>query len=71
MSLSGSSTAPAQSSERLRIAKRSGRRIVDLVQEKIKPSDIIGENSLRNAAMVRYSHRWFYKCYSSHPHLCQ
>lgn len=52
MSLSGSSTAPAQSSERLRIAKRSGRRIVDLVQEKIKPSDIIGENSLRNAAMV-------------------
>ena len=52
MSLSGSSTAPAQSSERLRIAKRSGRRIVDLVKEKIKPSDIIGENSLRNAAMV-------------------
>lgn len=52
MSLSGSSTAPGQSSERLRIAKRSGRRIVDLVQEKIKPSDIIGENSLRNAAMV-------------------
>jgi len=52
MSLSGSSTAPAQSSERLRIAKRSGRRIVDLVQEKIKPSDIIGEDSLRNAAVV-------------------
>jgi len=52
MSLSGSSTAPAQSSERLRIAKRSGRRIVDLVQEKIKPSDIITENSLKNATMV-------------------
>ncbi|MFQ5834639.1 MAG: dihydroxy-acid dehydratase [bacterium] len=52
MSLSGSSTAPAQSSERLRIAKRSGRRIVDLVREKMKPSDIVTENSLRNAAMV-------------------
>jgi len=52
MSLSGSSTAPAQSSERLRIAKRSGRRIVDLVKEKRKPSEIITENSLRNAAMV-------------------
>ena len=52
MSLSGSSTAPAQSSERLRIAKRSGRRIVDLVKEKIKPSDIITENSLKNATMV-------------------
>jgi len=52
MSLSGGSTAPAQSSERLRIAKRSGRRIVDLVKEKIKPSDIITENSLKNATMV-------------------
>ena len=52
MSLSGSSTAPAQSSERLRVAKRSGRRIVDLVKEKTKPSDIITESSLKNAAMV-------------------
>jgi len=52
MSLSGSSTAPAQSSERLRIAKQSGKRIVDLVRKKIKPSDIVTEKSLKNAAMV-------------------
>lgn len=52
MALSGSSTAPAQSSERLRIAKRSGRRIVDLVREGAKPSDIMTEDSLRNATMV-------------------
>jgi len=52
MSLSGSSTVPAQSSERLRIAKQSGKKIVELVKNKIKPSDIITEKSLRNAVMV-------------------
>ncbi len=52
LSLSGSSTAPAQSSERFRIAKKSGARIVDLVKENVKPSDIVSENALRNATIV-------------------
>ena len=52
MSLSGGSIAPAQSSERLRIAERAGVRIVDLVKEKVKPSDIITQKSLCNAIMV-------------------
>lgn len=52
MALSGSATAPAQSAERLRIAKESGAKIVDLVRDNTKPSDIITEKALRNAAMV-------------------
>ncbi|MFC1931093.1 dihydroxy-acid dehydratase [Chloroflexota bacterium] len=52
MALSGGASAPALSEERLRIAKKSGARIVDLVKEDIKPSDIMTKNALRNAAMV-------------------
>jgi len=52
LSLSGSSIAPAQSSDRLRIAKRSGIRIVDLVKQKVNPSNIVTEDSLKNAAIV-------------------
>lgn len=52
LALSGSTTAPAQSVERLRVARRSGATIVDLVKDNVKPSDIITEKSLRNAVIV-------------------
>jgi len=49
MSLPFCSTASAVSSKKRRIAFDSGLRIVDLVNEDIKPSDIITKASLRNA----------------------
>jgi len=52
IALSGSATIPAQSSKRLIIAKKSGRKIVDLIKKGIKVSDIITRESLENAIMV-------------------
>ena len=49
MSLPYCATSPCGSSEKLRIAKESGRRIVELVKKNIKPSDFITENSFKNA----------------------
>jgi len=43
------STSPCGSSRKLRIAKESGRRVVELVKQGIRPSDIVTENSFRNA----------------------
>lgn len=49
MSLPLCATASAVSSKKRRIAFESGLRIVDLVREDIKPSDIIDRDTLRNA----------------------
>lgn len=49
MSLPGSGTIPAVMSERLRLAKRTGERVMELLKEDIKPSDIITEKSIENA----------------------
>lgn len=43
------STSPCGSSRKLRTAKESGERVVELVKYDIKPSDIITENSFENA----------------------
>jgi len=52
MALPGSSTVPAVYAEKLRFAKMTGRRIVEMVQEGVKPSDIITKDSLLNGIMV-------------------
>jgi len=52
MSLPGCATAPAVSASRLIIAKKSGERIVGLVQEDLKPLDIMTRKSFENAIMV-------------------
>ena len=52
MSLPGSSTVPAVYAEKLRFAKMTGRRIVEMVQEGLKPSDIVTKESLLNGIMV-------------------
>jgi len=52
MALPGSSTVPAVYAEKLRFAKMTGRRIVEMVQEGLKPSDIITKDSLLNGIMV-------------------
>jgi dihydroxy-acid dehydratase len=46
------STSPAVSSRKLRIAKESGRRVVELVKQDVKPLDFVTEGSFENAITV-------------------
>lgn len=52
LGLPGNGTVPAVYSERLRLAKYAGMRIMDLLEKDIKPRDIVNENSIRNALTV-------------------
>jgi dihydroxy-acid dehydratase len=52
ISLAGSSMVPAVFSEKLRYAKLTGRKIVELTKENIIPSSIITKESLLNAIVV-------------------
>lgn len=47
--LPGSSSAPAVSSERLRIAEETGKRAMELVEENFRPTDFLTKESFRNA----------------------
>lgn len=50
--LPGSSTVPAVSAEKLRLATQTGRRIVDLVKEGVTPKDIVTRANILNAVTV-------------------
>ncbi|MDD1666601.1 MAG: dihydroxy-acid dehydratase, partial [Methanomicrobiales archaeon] len=52
MSLAGSATIPAVDAGKLRIARQSGERVMDLVREGITPRGIIRPESIRNAIRV-------------------
>lgn len=52
MTLPYCATAPAVSSKKIRIAKESGKRIVELVKENLKPSDILKMEAFENAIAV-------------------
>ena len=52
MALPGSSTVPAVYAEKLRFAKMTGRRIVEMTKEGLRPSDIITKESLLNGIIV-------------------
>lgn len=52
MTLSGTSTIPAYCAQKLREARKSGKRIVDLVTNDLKPSKIVTEKALENAVVV-------------------
>lgn len=52
MGLKGNGTIPAVYSERIRLAKHAGMQIMKLVENNIKPSDIMTENAFRNAMTV-------------------
>jgi len=52
IALPGNGTIPAVYSQRLRLAKMAGERIIDLVRQNICPRDIITERSVRNALAV-------------------
>ncbi len=52
MSLPGNGTSPAWQSNIYRLAKSAGRKIMELLSKDIKPSNIMSENTLKNALMV-------------------
>lgn len=52
IALPGNGTIPAVYSERIRLAKKAGMVIMDLVKKDIKPRDIVNEKSIRNALTV-------------------
>jgi dihydroxy-acid dehydratase len=52
LTLPGCATAHAESSKKVRMAKQSGMRIMRLLEEDTKPSDIVTEDSLKNAIKV-------------------
>lgn len=52
MGLKGNGTIPAVYSERIRLAKHVGMKIMELVEKDIKPSDIMTESAFRNAMAV-------------------
>ena len=49
LSLPGNGTYPAVSAKRLRLAKLTGERILTLLEEDIKPLDVLNEESFKNA----------------------
>jgi len=52
MSLPGCATAPAVMAEKVRIARESGKRVVELVRKNIRPRDIMNLNAFKNAITV-------------------
>lgn len=52
LSLPYCSTSPCASSRKLRIAKMSGKRVVELVKHNIRPLDFINESSFENAVTM-------------------
>ncbi len=52
MGLKGNGTIPAVYSERIRLAKHAGMKIMQLVEENIKPKDIMTEAAFMNALTV-------------------
>ena len=52
MGLRGNGTIPAVYSERIRLAKHAGMKIMELVEKNIKPRDIMTAEAFRNALIV-------------------
>jgi dihydroxy-acid dehydratase len=50
--LAGNGTIPAVEAARIRLAKEAGKKIMELLQNNIRPRDIINEKSLSNAIAV-------------------
>ena len=52
MALPGNGTIPAVYSERIRLAKHAGMKIMELLEKNIKPRDIITPDSIYNAFVL-------------------
>ena len=70
MSLPGNGSIPAVYSERIRLAKSTGIRIVEMVKNDLKPLDIINKESLWNAIVVDMAFRWVFKYGSAFTGYC-
>lgn len=55
IALPGNGVVPAPDSRRLRLAEAAGRRIVDLVREDVRPSQIMTRNAFENAISLLYA----------------
>ena len=61
MGLRGNGTIPAVYSERIRLAKKAGMQIVELLKQDIKPRDIMTEDAFMNALTVDMAFGMFYQ----------
>lgn len=52
MALPGNGTIPAVYAKRIRLAKKTGMQIMDILERDIKPKDIINEQSIENCLVV-------------------
>lgn len=52
MSLTGNGTIPAVYAERIRLAKHTGMKIMELIEKDIKPRDIVNEKSINNGLVA-------------------
>ena len=58
IALPGNGTIPAVYSERLRLAKKAGMAVMDVLKKDIKPRDIINERSIMNALKADMALGW-------------
>ena len=52
MGLTGNGTVPAVYAERIRLAKKAGMKVMELVEKDIRPSDVLTEQAFANALTV-------------------
>ena len=52
MGLQGNGTIPAVYSERIRLAKHAGMKVMELLEKNIRPRDILTEKAFENALTV-------------------
>ena len=52
IALPGNGTIPAVYAERTRLAKKTGKKIMELLEKEVKPSDIITKTTLKNAIII-------------------
>src|SRR5205814_2252514 len=55
LTLTGASSVPAVDALQRRLSSLAGRRIVDMVWQDLKPSDIVSEAAFRNAAITNFA----------------
>ena len=65
MGLQGNGTIPAVYSERIKLAKHAGMKVMEMIEKNICPRDIMTEEGICQCADCRYGTWMFYKQYAS------
>jgi len=65
LGLQGNGTIPAVFSERIRLAKHAGMRVMDLYRENIRPSDIMTREAFLNCLNSGYGPGMFHQHYAA------